>query len=571
MATERDAPVGYTSDMNRARGSALLDGLSYLTLTILVWGVNALQRGLWQDDVQALGEAFRRSTHRHFFRAIFAPNASPLRRLTVLPSAIAWATPHPIWALHFLCAAIWLAHGLLAGWIVSLLLPGRRWTRFAVVCLTLTATSDFTTGSIVALAYNLAALFLLAAVGCALLWLGGGRIASLLLSSILLVASLLTMDVALPAVPFLALLFVWLVRWRKGRLAVLLVAWGIVLVPVVIVEWSFLHDPKSYAAVALLPQSQGVLATRTIALWLDNFTPWHWAFARPEWYSRPSAIIPIEWMAAGSVLAASLFLFRSRTKDDAAPAVDGRRGVRLAALFATMALAANAAYAAVWFSEIHYRTHVLSRVWASLAIGILAGWVGRFPRLRWVACAIVTVFVFFGTWGGIERQDYFLATWRMHQRELSSIVNAAPSVRPDTEVILRGTAPSGRYLATEADYLTKHWLRLLYDDPKLPAMRLDPRRGSGCKPDAGGLDCWLEGEAVCFANRTCQPTRFRFEHLVVMDYDSASGTYGLVPSLRDDPLARGDESEAERYRPGNRIVSRPWTLRQRRILLSESK
>jgi hypothetical protein len=28
----------------------------------------------------------------------------------------------------FLCAAVWLALGLLAGWIVGLLLPGRRWT-----------------------------------------------------------------------------------------------------------------------------------------------------------------------------------------------------------------------------------------------------------------------------------------------------------------------------------------------------------------------------------------------------------------------------------------------------------
>ena len=45
--------------MNRWRG-ALLDGISYVVITIVVWGVNALQRGLWQDDVQALSEAFQR-------------------------------------------------------------------------------------------------------------------------------------------------------------------------------------------------------------------------------------------------------------------------------------------------------------------------------------------------------------------------------------------------------------------------------------------------------------------------------------------------------------------------------
>ena len=364
--------------------------------------------------------------------------------MTLLPSAIANATPQPIWALQILCAAIWLAHGLLAGWIVGLLLPGRRWTRFVVVCLTLTATSDFTTGSMVTLAYNVAALFVLAAVGCALLWLGRGRIVALVASSILLACSLLTMDVALPAVPFLALLFVGVGGWHlTRRVGGLLVAWGIVLVPIAIVEWSFLHDPTSYAAMALLPLSKRELVTRTIALWLDNFAPWRWAFARPEWYARPSAVIPAVWMAAGSLLAASLFLLRVRTKDDDAGSEDGRRSVHLAALFATMALAANAAYAFVWFSELHYRTHILSRVWASMAIGILAGWAGtRRPGLRWAASAIVTAFVFFGTWGGIERQDFFLATWRGHQRELASILNAAPSLRPGTAVILRSTATS---------------------------------------------------------------------------------------------------------------------------------
>src|SRR5713101_6100544 len=147
----------------RHRWSALLDGIAYVALTIVVWGVNAFQRGLWQDDVQALGEVFRRSTHP--FHALFKPDPSPLRRLTLVPWAIAWSTPYPIETLHVLCAAVWLGEGVLAGWIVSLLLPGRRWTRFAVVCLTLTATSDFTAGSVVALAYNVAALLVLAAAG----------------------------------------------------------------------------------------------------------------------------------------------------------------------------------------------------------------------------------------------------------------------------------------------------------------------------------------------------------------------------------------------------------------------
>ena len=557
--------------MNRAWGSALRDGFCYVALTILVWGPNALQRGLWQDDAKGMGLAFQRASSPDHFSALFAPDASPLRRLTVLPYAIANATSHPIWTLQMLCGAVWLAHGLLAGWIVGLLLPGRRWTRFVVVCLTLTATSDLTTGSMVMLAYNVATLLVLAAVGCALVWLGGGGIVALMASPILLACSLLTMEVALPAVPFLALLFVGLGGWRPtARVGVLLAAWGLILVPIAIVEFSFLRDPTGYAAMALVPASTDALM-RAIGLWLDNFAPWRWPLARPEWYpAHPSAEIATSWMAAGSLLAASLFLFFARAKNDDAGSGDGTRSVHLALLFAAMALAANAAYALVWFSDIHYRTHILSRIWASMAIGIFAGWVGmRRPGLRWVASAIVTGFVFFGAWGGIERQDFFLASWRGHQRELASILDAAPSLRPGTAVILRSTATSGRYLATEAGYLTKHWLRLLYNDPELRTIRLNPDRGSGCAPAAGGINCWLEGQAMCVASKTCEPTAFQFEELVVMDYDPSPGTWHLVASLKDDPLARGYDSEAERYRPERRIVLQPWTLRQRRLLLME--
>jgi hypothetical protein len=52
-----------------------------------------------------------------------------------------------------------------------------------------------------------------------------------------------------------------------------------------------------------------------------------------------------------------------------------------------------------------------------------------------------------------------------------------------------------------------------------------------------------------------------------MDYDSSSGTWHLVPSLTDDPLARGYNNEAQRYHPENRIVPQPWTVKQRTLLL----
>jgi hypothetical protein len=567
-----DVPVASrvfkNNQMNRARWSALLDGITYAALTLMVWGVGAFRRGLWQDDVQALGEAFGRSLHP--LGALFLPDPSPLRRLTLIPSAIAWATPWPVEMLHVLCAAVWLGQALLLGWIVSLMLPGRPWTRFAVVCLTLTATSDFGTGSIVGLAYNVAALYLLASAGLAFLWLERGRLMTLAASLILLACSLLTMEVALPAVPFLALLFFW--RGRRhaaSRLAVLLAGWGAVVIPLAAVERSFLRDPKSYAAIALVRMPPRALVLRTISLWLENFVPWRWAFARPVWYTHPPAVIPTACMAAAGLFAAALYLFRVRAKrDEVMTADEGNLRFVAAAVFVIMALAANAAYAGVWFSELHYRTHILSRIWASAAIGILAGWIfARWPRLRWTAAAGVTLFVFFGAWGGVERQDYFLGSWRGHQRELVSILDAAPALRPSTAVILRGTPPAGRYLATEADYLTAHWLRLLYDDAQLRTFRLDPRRGASCAASPLGVVCQPEGRDISYDHKK-RESLFRFNALVVMDYDAASGTWRLLRSFHGDPLARGHEAEAESYRPAARIVPGPWTLIQRRLLLS---
>jgi putative Ca2+/H+ antiporter (TMEM165/GDT1 family) len=544
------------------RDRTLPDVVCYVVLTILVWGVSAFRRGLWQDDVQALGLAFVRS-HRSFWK-LFGGDSSPLRRLTILPSALANVTPYPIEALQLMSAATWLAMGLLAGWIVSLLLPNQRLTRFLVICLTLTATSDYQTASMVPLAYNLAASSFLAALGCALLWLRDGKTWTLVASALLLASSLWNMDVGLPAVPFAVFLVVWISAWRPSKkLVVLLAVWAIVLIPVAIVEWSFLHDPNGYAARAIVTMPAGAVMRRAIKLWIENFTPWRWAFARPEWYPRPPAAISTTWMAVASFVAVAVFLLRAKTKenDDA-----GTRAPALVLLFGLMALVANAAYASIQFSEIHYRTHILSRVWASAAIGIAIGWVlERLPRARSLAWAVAVAFVFFGTWGGMERQDLYLSTWRQHQRELSSILTAAPSVSPGTAIILRsGTVPE-RYLATEADYLTGLWLRLLYDQPTMRALRLSPDRVSTCNAAAGGLECHPE----CSANQACPPARYPYDELVMMDYDRGSGTYHLVSSLRGDPIAQGHEADAVRYRPEARIERKPWTLRQRRLLLMQ--
>jgi hypothetical protein len=233
-----------------------------------------------------------------------------------------------------------------------------------------------------------------------------------------------------------------------------------------------------------------------------------------------------------------------------------------------MALGANAAYAGIQFAEFHYRTHILSRIWASLAIALFVGWaVRRWPRFR-VAFLLVPVgFVVLGVWGGMERQDLWVSSWRLHQKELLSIVTNAPALEPGTSIVLRKTGVKPYYLATEADYLAESWLKLLYDDPSMHALSASRGRGSGCRAGRQALDCWREGNADCFAAGTCGPERFPYERLVIMDLVPQEGIYRLLEDPRRDPQLAEVEAIATRYRPEERIVRRPLSSRQRALLL----
>lgn len=246
------------------------------------------------------------------------------------------------------------------------------------------------------------------------------------------------------------------------------------------------------------------------------------------------------------------------------------RTLLLAGIFAAMALVANAAYAGLQMAEIHYRTHILSRTWASLAVAVLAGWaVQQWPRFRAGFLLVPVLFVGFGVWGGLERQDLWVSTWRLHKKELLSIVTTAPALIPGTGMILRSQPTPDLYLATEADYLAQSWLILLYDDPTIHALRMAPDRGSGCRATPEGLDCWHEQKAECFKAGSCAADRFPYETLVILDFDNREGTWRLVSNPRGDPLLGGSGAALAGYRPAGRILKRPLTPRQRALLLLE--
>ncbi len=553
--------------MRRLVAGLNTDASLYLALLLLVWGLTVPLRGLWQDDTQLLRLA--RNLEGQGWLAAFTPVVTPLRRLYTLPFRLALATPQPVWTLHLLFGLTWLGQALAAGWMTRLLLPGRQLVRYFAICLTLTATSDYLTNNLTALGYNIAALALLLAIGCGLRYLKGGKAGWLALSCGAIAISIWTLDVAFPALPFVGLLLLWrggISAWR--RLLLFALAWSVTLGPAAWIEWQFLHMKVGYAAVAMQPIPLTERLARTVHLWVENFEPWRWAFARPVWHLRPPAAIPPWAMGLAAGVGAAWFVVQARKSNDQIPSRATTRCLSLAAIFAVTALIANAAYAGLQMAEFHYRTHILSRIWASLAIAICVGWaMQRWPRFRIAFLLVPTCFVSLGIWGGMERQDLWVSTWRSHGRELRSIVTNAPALQPGTSVILRSGPGHPYYFATEAEYLAQSWLALLYDDPSIHVLGLSARRGSGCRAEPETLECWHEGDADCFAAGSCRAAQFPYEKLVIMDFDGEEGVYRLLTNPESDPLLANIEGIATRYRPEKRIAIRPLTARQRALLL----
>jgi hypothetical protein len=536
-----------------------------MLLALLVLNITPHLRGFWQDDALHFSTVYQR--RGDLPAALVQAFGTPMRRLYLLPSWLAYATPRPILTLHLIHAALWVFEALLAGWIAVLLLPGRAFVRFTAMALTLTATSDYLTGNLTPLGYHFAIAMVLLAVACGLRYAGRGGMLWLTLAVLSLTISVWTVDVAFAVMPFVPLLLYLrsassterVAEWRRALL--LVGVCGVATLPAVIQEVRFLLDSRGYAASAIVRMPFRQFAGRAVHLYLENFRPWRWVFSRPLFGARPLPSIPLPLQALLAAVAASAFFLRVRSRpiDQNVSRNEAKKALPLVALFAFMALVFNALYARLPMAEVHNRTHLVSRIWVSLAIAIAAGWArDRWPRARGAIHLALALFVGFGVWGGIERQDLFYSTWRRHQRELSSILDSVPHSRPGTGIVLR-SGDTTHYLATEADYLANAWLRLLYDTP-VRLTRLSPKRPDRCRSTPSGLECTRETRFAL------QPVHLDYANMIVLDYDEGEGRYRLLPSLTGDPLGAGGEGAERAYRPERLIEPRARTPWQRMLL-----
>ena len=566
MQAEPEAPSAGNAARSREAASRAIPWPLYLLLLLLVWGLFAPDRGLFQDDVSALAAMSAVGIDKGL--TPFHPITTATRRLLGPLFYAAWHTGHPVLALHLLWGAFWLAIALVAHRIAARLAPGNPLAPVLAGALSLCATGDFLFTSPVALGYLQAILATLGALAAGLAWKDDGNVAWLLASMSMMVVSLWTVDVgltALPLLPFLVLAAPSEVAHRQaiGRVAALTAGWGIAAVPYALTLIPAMADPSTYFHRATVGLTLRGRVVETIKLWLANFTPWNWVIGRPAFHSSSplQQPLPLVVMALLATFGTVAFVLALRYHLRSAP-VDSsitRRNLAIVALLGALSLATNAMFAGVQLAEIHYRTHLLSGIWIAILVAFAAGLEGA--RRRWVLL-IPTVLVGFGIMGGLERQGFYQGSWQEHQRELASIVAAAPALRPGTEVVLY--VPSHpRYLATEANY-GQLWLHLLYGESRFQrAPYWAPQQESGCRAELDGLTCWRPGKERCVTEGTCDGTKIPYDRLLVLGYDVTSRQYRVMDRLPTNP-----QTTPAAYRPGDRIVRRPLTTMQERLLLS---
>ncbi len=527
----------------------------YIILTILVWGLFAFDRGMWHDEILLLYIVLAKSGG--LLAKLFVPAGSPTRILQATPFALAQWSGSPVFVMQALYGLTWFSTGVLAYVLTLRLFPRHIWLAFIVAALTLSASSDFTTNSLFALGISMSVGFYFASVVCLIMfWQNGSRM-WLLPTGLCLSLSVWIYDATFAAV-LLTPALLWALedlRFTKRLLKVMIFWYGLI-VPYLIVFTSFLLDPSSYAGRALLPMTLAVRFKRTIMLFSNNFTPWIWALNRRQWFPALPSVLPgslrFALALAGTIafLLAAVWLLNRQFKTSSQPREESRRFILVCLISLLMAFSSNAIYSSVHFSDVFLRTHWVSRVWASLAVSLLSYGLGLFVLKRpYIALILPTIFLGFGIYGGLERQDYYLAYWRQHKAALQSIVEQIPGLKPDAQLIIYAP-PGSPYLPTTATYLAQSWISYLYEDPSL-ATRVflwSKDRNSSCKAESHAFVCQGEGDP--------SPVVLKYSRSVLLIYSPAQNRYVLQDHIPSFLIGNAVMNPGD-YNPKANIVNRP--------------
>ena len=522
----------------------------YIILTILVWGLFALDRGMWWDDIYVLSSIQAHSGYP--FKQLFGLSfQSPTRIFLSTPFAPAQWSGAPIPSMQFLYGLAWFFTGLFSCLIVKEMFPSRPWMAYFAGALTLTATGDASMNSLSVLAIQFSVLYYFAALFFLLKWWHRGGKKWIFISGTCLLLNLWTYDAALPSILMTPILL-WVVDEFRltRRLVGTMIFWYVLIIPYLIIFLKFLLNPIGYAAKALIPMAFGERVIRTIDLFINNFTPWTWASR--HWFPAPLSLLPVSFKLilsiAGTIifLCIAIWLLKKQTKCNIGPINIRSKLISVGIVCLFMTLISNLIFSTVQFSEFYFRTQFVSSVWASIAITIFSYWLGSLILKKpYISLFLPIFFIGFGIYSGLERQDYYLGYWRQHKAELCSIVEQVPGLKPDTRLILY-VPPKSTYLATEANYLARSWISYLYGDASLFVFLWSEDRNTYCEAQNDSFVCIGEEK---------EKEVIPFDKSILLVYSPLQNRYILQDDL-PEALLKHVSLQQVKYNPRSQIVNK---------------
>ncbi len=431
--------------MFKNKACCSLNLLTFFILTLLVWGIHPFARGIrfCGDDFNSFYEAWSRLSQPLWKQLLFKyPPDTVTRTLAFWPFAVAMHTGAPPEFIQLFYGFAWILNGLAAAQLVRVLCPRDKCAAFLAACLTITATSDFHTDLIV---------FGPHLFGIALFFFGLAQLIRgsesdqfgwrLLSAFVLLLVSFFTVEYTYPGVPLIPFLL-WIhtgtLRDRKFWRPVLVLT-AAFLPAVSAVVWNILR-PDSYANSVVLHQTPlSQWPSLVLSHLAHNFSPQTWAFRNvPPWYNNYVRVFFLPVFLILSSFGTLLVLSRSAVLDRGRAAYLGL-GLKSCSMLAFVllgAVLASSIASANLGGDYFVRSHFVSRVWASLALTVVLAGLCHHRLLKMLAAATVAFFVFFGIWGGLERQSYLLGYSLHEQRELLSLRAAVPNFRPPAHLLV---------------------------------------------------------------------------------------------------------------------------------------
>lgn len=465
------------------------------------------------------------------------------RTLVPLPFALALLTPWPEWTIAAMLVASWLATAGITGAIAARMFPGQATTvtvAFFLVGLTAYDTSLLHAGYVqllIASMLHWAGLLLLVQY-CESR--SRGRLVASTLFQILSVGIYATAIPAValgPVVAFAIMSSRTSVRDALRSALVVATAWWSVVIVYLIALFIVAGQKGSYVVAGgglSFPHDYPAIALKLV---LKNFNPAAWLvpvqhFGDPPRLFGAAVVWLLVALSATSMIAPLLKAWRT---DLQAPPVASPARI-IAALFAVV-VACNLATAALQMAEAAFRTHLISRLYAALALSAMAAVLLRSTDrvVRGAAFVAVLAFLVCGVWTVVDRTNYLTSIWPRHRAELRSLDETVRRLSPKAAIVLY-VPPGSGYTATVAPWHALPWLMLIRGG------RLPPDHFALWSPDRGAL-CDVHGETLRCHGDQQKSVDIPTDQLVVLAYDAQDCGYKVV-ERGDMPALAGT-----RYQP----------------------